>query len=194
MKKYIAEFFGTALLTLGVLLSLSGNFPVSTPVLAALIVGLLVYTMGHLSGTHINPAVTIAAFSLKKMSAKDAGFYIVAQFIGALVGLQIAKFFTQTPLITVENSSTVFMAEAIGTFVLMFAIASVIHSHIKKSMFGIVIGSALLIGISMAALGGSNAILNPAVALGLGSFNLTYLISPIVGAVAGAWFYKKVFA
>lgn len=70
MNKYIAEAIGTFALTLAVGLSLAGEFPVSTPILAALTLGLFVYSVGHLSGTHLNPAVTIGAWSIKKFLMK----------------------------------------------------------------------------------------------------------------------------
>jgi glycerol uptake facilitator-like aquaporin len=55
MQKNIAEFLGTFTLALVVGLSLSMNFPVVTPILAALVLGTFVYTVGHISGTNINP-------------------------------------------------------------------------------------------------------------------------------------------
>ena len=87
MKKYIAEMLGTFGLTLAVSISLASLFPVSTPVIAALTLGLLVYSLGAISGTHINPAVTIGLWSLKKIATKDAVFYIVSQFLGAGLAL-----------------------------------------------------------------------------------------------------------
>lgn len=54
MKKYIAEGLGTATLTLVVGLSLKVGFPIVTPILAALVLGLFVYSIGHISVTHIN--------------------------------------------------------------------------------------------------------------------------------------------
>ena len=77
MKKYIAEGLGAGTLTLVVALSLAGIFPVSTPVLAGLVLGLFVYTIGYISGSHINPAVTLGVWSLNKISGKDALGYII---------------------------------------------------------------------------------------------------------------------
>lgn len=194
MKKYITEFFGTFVLALTVLLSLSGAFPTSTPVLAAIVVGVLVYTMAHISGTHINPAVTIAAWSIGKIKTNDSFFYIIAQVLGGAVALQVAKAVSATPVLFADNTLSVGIFEAIGAGLLMFAVSSFIYGKTEKSTSGIVIGGGLLIGIAIASLAGTNGILNPAVALSLQSGNLMYILGPIVGAVLGAQFYKKILA
>src|SRR5262249_59747933 len=82
MKRYVAEFLGTFALALAVALSLAGKFPVPTPVTAALTLGVCVYTFGGISGTHINPAITIGLLSIGKINVKDAAFYLGAQFAG----------------------------------------------------------------------------------------------------------------
>ena len=56
---YLAEFLGTFTLSLVVLLSLLGSFPIAVPVAAALTLGLFVYSIGHISGAHLNPVVTL---------------------------------------------------------------------------------------------------------------------------------------
>jgi len=65
-------------------------FPVPTPIVAGLTLGLLVYTIGPISGCHINPAVTTGLFSIGKLEAPAAGGYIVAQVIGGSLTLGIA--------------------------------------------------------------------------------------------------------
>lgn len=192
MKKYLAEFIGTFALTSVVISSLTGVFPVPTPVLVALTLGLFVYSIGHVSGTHINPAVTFGAFSIGKIKRNDAVAYVIAQFLGAVLAIGVTRVILGKPLldIVVYNTMQVFIAELVGTFFFTFGIASVIYKHADTHMSGIVIGGSLLLGISLAALMGSNGILNPAVALGIGSFNLAYLVGPIIGSVLGMNAYK----
>lgn len=190
MKKYIAEGLGTFGLTLVVALSLRGTFPIPTPILAALTLGLFVYSLGNLSGTHINPAVTFGAWSIKKISTKDALLYIVAQIIGAGFAFVTASYIGNAPTMNVLMSWSVTFAELLGTFFFTFGIASVIYSKTPSQLNGVVVGGSLLLGISIAALMGSNGVLNPALALGIGSFNLVYAVAPIIGSVLGMNAYK----
>ena len=85
MKKYFAEFFGAFVLSLVVGLSVSGQFPIVTPVLAGLTLGLFVYTIGVISGCHINPAVTVGLLSIGKIKMNEAAKYIVAQLLGGIL-------------------------------------------------------------------------------------------------------------
>lgn len=190
MKKYIAEFVGAFALSFVVALSLAGAFPVPTPVLAALTLGLFVYTVGHISGTHINPAVTIGAWSIGKISTNDAIWYIVAQMLGAGLALAKVGYLGHPGALVVESSLIVAFAELIGTFFFTFGIASVIYGRAPSQLSGVVVGGSLLLGITMAALIGSNGVLNPAVAFGIGSFNLMYLFGPIIGSILGMNVYK----
>jgi aquaporin Z len=190
MKKYIAEALGTFALTLVVALSLVGNFPLATPLLAALTLGLFVYSIGHISGTHINPAVTLGAWSIKKITTKEALFYIVSQIVGACIALWIVSTTVGMPGLIVSNSWVVFFAECLGTFFFTFGIASVVYGKTPSQMSGVVVGGSLLLGITFAALLGSNGVLNPAVALGIGSFSFMYLIAPIIGSMIGMNVYK----
>lgn len=184
MKKYLAELLGTFALTLAVSLSLGGNFPIPTPVIAALTLGLFVYSIGHISGAHINPAVTLGALSVKKIGAKDAISYIVAQFIGAGLALLVSQNIAQPANLIVNNNLPVFFGELLGMFFFSFGIAAAVNGKVSPVMNGMVIGGSLLLGIFFAA-PLSNGILNPAVATGIGSFSLAYLLGPIVGSVLG---------
>lgn len=191
MKKYIVEALGTGALTLAVGLSLVGIFPVPTPILAALTLGLFVYTIGHISGTHINPAVTLGAWSVGKIETKVAIFYIVAQMVGVGVAmLFMSKFATLTDL-TVSGEGVIGLAEFLGTFFFTFGIASVVYGKVSGALSGVVVGGSLLLGISIAVGLGSNGVLNPAVAFGIGSWGLMYVLGPIVGAICGMQAYKR---
>lgn len=193
MNKYIAEFFGTFVLTLVVFVSIIGFFPVSTAVLAAVTVGTLVYLIAHISGAQLNPAVTIGAFSIGKINLKDAFFYIVAQFLGAGFAVLIVKTFLFIPQFSGQGSSKFTVAETLGTLILMFSIASFAYGKTEKTLSGIVIGGGLLIGIAISASMGALGILNPAIAIGFGVYGLSYIIGPIIGSVLGANIYKFFF-
>lgn len=189
MKKYLAEALGTFALTLVVSLSIVARFPVPTPILAGLVLGLFVYSVGHISGTHINPAVTLGIWSIKKIKTNEAFFYLVSQCIGAAIALWLVAYTVGLPQLTISNSLTIGFAEALGTFFFAFGIASVVYGKTPSTMSGIVIGGSLLLGITIAASLGSNGILNPAVALGIGSFNLMYLLGPVIGSILGMQAY-----
>ena len=192
MKKYIAELVGTFALTLVVALSLAGHFPIPTPFLAALTLGLFVYSVGHISGTHINPAVTIGAWSIKKISTNTAIAYIAFQFIGASLALFLVGLTVGMPSVTVTDVWQIGFAELLGTFFFTFGIASVIYGKTPSQLSGIVVGGSLLLGITIAALLGSNGVLNPAVAFGIGSLGFMYVLGPIIGSVLGMQLYKWV--
>ncbi len=190
MKKYIVEMLGTGALTLAVGLSIAGAFPVSTPVLAALTLGLFVYSVGHISGTHINPAVTVGLWSIGKIAPKEAAFYVGAQALGAFIVLLFFMVFAPVSTMTVDSNVMVGVAELLGAFFFTFGIASAVYGKVSSHMSGLVIGGSLLLGISIAVGLGSNGVLNPAVALGIGSFGIMYVLGPVVGAVLGMQAYK----
>src|ERR1700744_4715530 len=99
MKKYLAEMVGTFVLVFGGVGSavLAGSHIGFLGVSFAFGLSLLamVYTIGPISGCHINPAVTVGVLIAKKIGAKDAMSYIIAQIIGAIIAsaviLMIAK-------------------------------------------------------------------------------------------------------
>lgn len=190
MKKYIAETTGTFALTLVVALSIAGVFPVATPILAALTLGLFVYSIGHISGTHINPAVTIGAWSINKISTTDALWYIVSQFIGAALAFAVVSSIVTMPHIAHTGTWLVAFAELVGTFFFTWGIASVIYGKAPGEFSGVVVGGSLLLGVALAALIGSNGVLNPAVAFGIGSWGFAYVLGPIAGSVLGMQAYK----
>ena len=92
MKKYLAEMIGTMVLVLmgcGTAVSLSCGVDTASVVGPAWAFGRAVvgmaYTIGGISGCHINPAITLGVWMSGRMSAKEAGVYMVAQVIGAII-------------------------------------------------------------------------------------------------------------
>ncbi len=188
MNKYIAEAVGTFFLTFIVGVSLAGQFPLPTPLLAALTLMVFVYTTGVISGTHINPAVTIALLTHKKIALFEALIYIIAQGIGAFAAsILISEWGLKTASLNQSDAMYIGVAEAIGALLFGYGIYSVASGQVKKSMSGVVIGFSLLLGVGVSALMGANGVLNPAVAFGIGSFNIMYVSGPIVGMVVGMW-------
>ncbi len=191
--QYAAEAFGTFCLTLAVYATLVADLPISTPIAAGLTLGILVYTIGKVSGSHVNPAVTIALASRQKISLTDAFFYIIAQVLGAVAAMFLGAWMLgATPDVTISNEISLFVAEALGAGLLAFGVATAVRNNDYQSS-GMIVGGSLFLGITLAA-GASNAILNPAVAIGLGAASVAHLMAPIVGAIIAAWLNAWLYA
>jgi aquaporin Z len=195
-KKYLTEFIATGLFALAIGVSAFNPAFMAAPVIAGITLALFVYVFGSISGTHINPAVTLGLLSLRKISVKDAVGYIVAQLLGGLAALYIGKLFVPElgaiPAGTIEITTMVFFAEMIGAIVFGMGIAAAVYDKVSKSLSGAVIGGSLVIGLGIAASAGSLGILNPAVAITIGAFNFVYIAGPIAGMLIGMQFYKWV--
>jgi glycerol uptake facilitator-like aquaporin len=192
--KYLVEGLGTFTLVLSVSLALSGGagFPLAVPVLAALVVGVFVYTIGPISGCHLNPAVTLGVLSLKKLTYTEAAGYIASQVIGAGIAMVVGWEFFRVSFAapTAPFGFAIAAAELVGTFFLTFGIASVVFGKVPVGASGVVIGGSLLLGVLVASLMGSSGILNPAVAFALHSLNTAYLLGPIAGSILGMRAYR----
>lgn len=193
-NKYIAEFVGTFALSFIVLSAVSQvlPLPVSVPVIAGLTLGLFVYTIGGVSGAHINPAVTIGLWSIKKIDNRDAIAYIIAQIFAAAVAIVLARTLGMpTPeAVTSVFMAPLFFAEALGAFFFAFGIAAVVYGKAKDQMSGVVVGGSLLLGILLASFAGSAGILNPAVAFALNAVSIMYILGPVVGTIVGFHAYR----
>ena len=174
-------------------MSFAGSLPMAVPLIAALTLGLFVYSIGPISGCHINPSVTLAQLSVKKISVKTAVSYIVVQFAGALMAVYVAKMLVAvSPAAGAAFNGKVFIAEMLCAFFFNFGIVSVVYGKAKEQMSGLVVGGSLLLGVLVLSLAGASGILNPAVALALSSMTTTYLFAPIVGAILEFQVYKFV--
>ena len=154
MKKYTAEFFGTLVLSLIVILSVSGVALKTTPVLAAITLGLFVYTIGSVSGCHINPAVTFGLWVLGKIKQNEAISYIAAQVIGAMSAVGIAWVLVEDLSRKISviqnrvgNDPMIGLAEVLGAVIFGFGIMAVVSGKVKQELSGVVIGGVAIFRI-----------------------------------------------
>ena len=174
MKKYTAEFIGTFSMvfcgTGAIVINETTNGAVSHVGIAitfGLIVMAMIYSLGSVSGSHINPAVTIAFVVAKKFPAKEVLPYIIFQIAGAFSASLVLKFLFPENLLlgsTIPAGSEMqsFILELILTFLLMFVILNVSHGSREQGILaGIAIGSVVLLE-AMFAGPISGASMNPA--------------------------------
>ena len=193
MKRYLFEFIGTFFLVMTI--GLTGN-----PLAIGIMLAVLVYMGGHISGAHYNPAVTISIY-LKKLISKEVAIkYILVQIAASTFASAVIYFLTQE-LIKVAPSETatipqIIISEFLFTFLLVLVILNVATN--KKtdgnSYYGLAIGFTVM--ASAYCVGGiSGGAFNPAVGLGpeitslfitkdINLFNsLIYLIVPTFGGI-----------
>jgi len=159
-----------------------------------LIVMAMIYSIGNISGAHINPAVTLGFFFAGRIQKNVLLPYITSQIIGAILASGLLKmlFSTHESLGATLPSGgiiTAFVMEIILSFLLMFVILNVSTGHMEKGiMAGVAIGGTVALE---ALMGGpvSGASMNPARSLGpaLVSGNLStlwiYITAPIIGTL-----------
>jgi MIP family channel proteins len=169
-----------------------------------LVIMVMVYATGHLSGAHINPAVTLAFTLTRHFPARDAVAYIAAQLIGAAAGaLLLLAVWTQKPArlgATVPSigAGSALVYEVVLTAFLMFVIMAVAtDTRAVGAAAAIAIGGTVALD---ALFGGpvTGASMNPArsfgPALAAGEWHKfwIYVVGPVVGAAAGALAYQAV--
>ena len=209
-KKYLAELIGTFVLVFfacGVAAVTGCVFPEAGYIATALAFGLVIvamaYSIGNISGCHINPAVSIAMLVSGKMSFKDFIGYIVAQFAGAiagaaaLMGVLGADSGLGTNALYQGNVGASFIIEIVLTFVFVIAILGVTSKESNSSVCGLVIGLALTL-VHLLGIPFTGTSVNPARSFGpalfVGGEALSsvwvFLLAPLVGGVLAALVYK----
>jgi glycerol uptake facilitator protein len=170
-----------------------------------IVVALVIYGFGPVSGAHINPAVTLALAITRRFAWRDVAPYVLVQLVGATVGAAlVTAVFGSAAVDDGVSAPQAIVAEALGTFLLMFTIMAVaVDTRAPLGWAGFLIGlsvtgAILLIGPQT---GGS---LNPArtfgpdVVLSLGGGETqwgelaVYWVGPIIGAIAAALLYDVV--
>ncbi|MFQ5497721.1 MAG: MIP/aquaporin family protein [Nitrosopumilus sp.] len=175
-------------------------------------IGLMVYTFGHVSGAHINPAVTIPMMITKKIGIADGIGYIISQLIGAIAAAATLKvilpelgakvnFATQGgPSDLINNSiSSGFAVEAIMTFFLVTVIfMTAVHKKASPGLHGFSIGGIIFL-IHLVAVPLTGASVNPArtfgpaLISGFWEFHWMYWAAPILGGIIAGLIMNYVF-
>lgn len=206
-KKCFAEFIGTFALvfagTGAVVVNAQTNAlgQVGIALVFGFVVAVVVYSIGHISGAHINPAVTLALFLDNKFIKKEVIPYIVSQLLGAVAAsiLVLAVLgnnaYIGATLPKDNNYMQSFYLEIVLTFFLMFAILGSTDGKAYKQFGGLAIG--FVVGLD-AMFGGpiSGASMNPARSFGPAllsgnfSYHWVYWLAPIIGALIAVYAYR----
>ena len=221
-----AEVFGTFLLVFGVIGTAffsSANTGLLGPALA---VGLAVlagaYAVGHISGAHFNPAVTVGAAVAGRFAWKDVPAYVIAQFVGGLLAssvlVLIGSFGPAGALADAQGGGffsngfdegspagyglvAVIVAELVLTALFLIVILGVTDDRAFAGFAPLAIGLMLTV-MHLVAIPVSNASFNPARSLATAVYGgpdallqlWVFIVIPVVGAVLGAAIYRGVFA
>jgi aquaporin Z len=225
MKKYVAELIGTAVLVIlgcGTAMlvgcdAASGGGYILTALAFGLTIVAMAYSIGNISGCHINPAVSLGVLLSGGMTTKDFVGYVISQCIGALVGaIILAAIFSlggvadmtggfgSNGLSGVGGSAAAgLLVEIVLTFIFVTAILGVTSSKAGHGSFGgLVIGLTLVV-VHILGIGLTGTSVNPARSIGpaiiaaIVSGNTAplaclwvFIVGPLVGAALAAVVYK----
>ncbi len=202
MKKYYAEIIGTFGLVFagtGAIIINDASGGAITHAGIALTFGLIVlamiYTVGDISGAHLNPAVTVGFWAARRMSGREVLPYIASQITGAILASGLLRFlFPESHLLGATlpagPESQSFILETVLTFFLMLTILNVSTGSKEKGITaGIAVGSvitleALFAGPICGASMNPARSLAPALVSGHFEHLWIYLVAPVLGAVA----------
>ncbi|KAJ7970990.1 Aquaporin NIP2-1 like [Quillaja saponaria] len=209
-RKIVAEIIATYLLVFvtcgSAAISSTDEHKVSklgASVAGGLIVTVMIYAVGHVSGAHMNPAVTLAFAAIRHFPWKQVPFYAAGQLTGALSAAFTLRVLLHpiTHVGTTSPSGTDIQAlimEIVVTFSMMF-ITSAVATDTKAigELAGIAVGSAVCITSILAGpiSGGSMnpaRTIGPAVASSYYKGIWVYVVGPIIGTLLGAWSYNLI--
>ena len=209
LKKYVAEFIGTFVLVFfacgtacAVGCDVTGGY-LLTALSFGLVIVAMAYSIGNISGCHINPAVSIAMLISGKMTAIDFIGYIVAQFAGAIAGAAglLALFGSESNLGSnaLYNNDIIasLIIEVVLTFVFVLAILGVTSKTENGSVAGLVIGLSLTL-VHILGIHFTGTSVNPARSFGpallAGGESLScvwvFIVAPLAGGALAALVYK----
>ncbi|CAM4089561.1 aquaporin [Bacillus cereus] len=209
LKKAIAEFIGTFVLVLfgtGVAVIGGGIEGIGTLGIAmafGLSIVAMAYSIGTISGCHINPAVSIAMFINKRMNAMELSYYLLAQILGGLLGTATLVTILRSAKLSLDNLgqnsfgtlglSGAFLVEFILTFVFVLVIVAVTGKKGSSSLAGLVIGFTLVL-IHLLGIPLTGTSVNPARSIAPALFAggeaisqlWVFIVAPILGGIVAA--------
>lgn len=218
MKKYFAEFIGTMVLVLmgcgaAVFAGATQPFAAVGTLGVAFAFGLAVvamaYSIGKISGCHINPAITLGVWMSGRMSGKDAAMYMVFQVLGAIVGSAIlwllARDSGSTTTLTGANGYSqlvpALVAEVVFTFIFVLVVLGVTSKGALNKFAGLAIGLALVL-VHIVCIPITGTSVNPARSVGPAIFEAVggsmvalnqlwlFIVAPLAGAALAAVTWK----
>ena len=167
----------------------------------------MVYTIGKISGCHINPAITLGMLLSKKISGKDAGMYMIFQVIGAIIGSSIlyilAKDSGSTTTLTGANGYhdlvPAFVAETVFTFIFLLVVLGSTSKGANTKFAGIAIGLTLVL-VHIVCIPITGTSVNPARSIGPALFQggealsqlWLFIVAPFLGAAIAALVWKGI--
>ncbi len=226
-KKYFAEGLGTFALVLfgcgaAVIASVSGTGPAGIGLLGislafGLAVVVMAYTIGPISGCHINPAISIAMLVAGKLSAKDTVGYVISQCVGAIAAAGVLYVIASggagfvmpewalgsngwgPGYLAEYDMKSAFIAEFVFTFLFLMVIFGTTAKNASPAMAGLAIGLSLVL-IHLVAIPITGTSVNPARSLGPALFSgglaleqlWLFIVAPIAGGLTAA-FTRKIF-
>lgn len=198
LRSALAEFVGTFVFAFAAIGAVASGSPL-TPLAIGFVLMVMVYATGHISGAHLNPAVSVAVWLRGAIGAVDFVVYIVAQLVGAALAALLTFVVWPAAAAPVKvEVGPAFLVEALWTFVLAYVVLNVATSkdHPNNSFYGLAIGSTVFVGaVAVGSVSGGG--FNPAIALGLaitGNFDWgvywLYFIAPIIGGAIAAVVFR----
>ena len=211
MKKYIAEFIGTFVLVLigcgvaavtGCNGEANGSYVLTALAFGGVIVA-MAYSIGNISGCHVNPAVSLGVLINNGMSGKDFIGYVIAQFLGGICGAAVLRGLIGTSLglgangLYQDSIGKSLLVEILLTFIFVLAVLGATSKIENSSVAGLVIGGSLTL-VHLLGIYFTGTSVNPARSFGpallLGGDALgcvwVFIVAPLIGGALAAFVWK----
>lgn len=192
----VAEFLGTSILAF-VVLTVSRS-QIGIPYFVAIAAGLALFMVGLTlqRDVHLNPALTLALWTARRISTPKAVLFIAVQLLGGLAAYALFKYFSrgQVQQLPTAYDAHLLVAEAAGAFAFAFVAVGAAYQRLPLIVRTAVAGGGLTLGIIVAS-AASSAFINPAVALANNAWAWsTYVLGPVLGTIIGVNLYGLLFS